>query len=740
LPSGKPIKTRQVRTSNRTLIQQASRAIRGILDAVVELVTNSDDRYQLLGIAGCIEVEVERKRGDPSILRVRDYADGMTSGVMEDKLAVMGERVSGMEAGHAVRGTNSRGAKDIAALGLVRFESIAEDGLCHMCEITPGFEFKLYDSRKTTSRLRRRLGVREGTGTLVSLFVEQRHRVPRHENLLKYLSRLVALRDILKDPDRDVFLVDVNRDRRDRIEPPRYDGHNRLKVSFGVPGYPEARAKLVVNRARKRFEREPDRTRLGGILVKSRHAVHEATYFDRALENDPHALWFYGHLSCEFIDDLWNEWDENYLHQREQPQSNPIPVLDPSRRTGLDREHPFVQALFEQVLNRLRPLVEEERRREENQRSNIESQETRKRLDALEKAAIDFMREFEDEEEPARTQAGKSSSSRFLEQGFAVSPPFAKMVVGESKTFSLKVSQEAFPELSAGVPVQADAATDDITVLDGSLSLKVDKKKDILRARWKVRADSPCAATGIAVSAGPISGESLIEVLASKAELYSDITDFGFRRKSYTIRTSTRRKRIKLYAPLEMFPECVDVDVSVSGDAFGVRGQHQLKPKPDLGVAVCSITIVCDGTEAEETITARIGARESSAVIRSVNPLGSGLEIRLEDVDLGSLRHRWQQNVLEIAAQHPSVGRYLGSQSDGYPGQGSRHFRLLLAEIVAEAVCTRIMEHQEELAPSRYADFGWDDYYSEFSRLMTKFLPITHRLQCPEGYNGSGAI
>ncbi len=474
--------------------------------------------------------------------------------------------------------------------------------------------------------------------------------------------------------------------------------------------------------------------------MKSRHAVHEATYFDRALESDPHALWFYGHLTCEYIDDLWNEWDENYLQGREQSESNPIPVLDPSRRTGLDREHPFVQALFEQVLNRFRPLVEEERRREENQRSNIESQETRQRLDALEKAAIDFMREFEDEEEPARAQETKSSSSRFLEQGFAISPPYAKMVMGESRAFRLRVSQEAFPELSAGVPVQVDAATDDIAVMDGAFELREDGKKDILSARWMVRADSPCAATGLTVSAGPISGESLIEVLASRAELYSDVTDFGFRRKSYIMRTSTPRKKIRLYAPLEMFPECIDIDVAISGDAFGVRGQHQLKPKPDLGVAVCTITIVCDGTEAKETVTARAGDRESSAVIRSVNPLGSGLEIRLEDVDLGSLRHRWQQNVLEIAAQHPSVGRYLGSQSEGYPGQGSRHFRLLLAEIVAEAVCTRIMEHQEELAPGRYADFGWGDYYAEFSRLMTKFLPITHRLQCPEGYNGPGAL
>ena len=105
----KPIKTSLVKASSRTLIQQASRSIRNISDALVELITNADDRYQLLDIPGLIEVEVERRRKEPSIVRVRDFADGMSSDVMENKLAVMGGRVSGMESGQAVRGTNSRG-------------------------------------------------------------------------------------------------------------------------------------------------------------------------------------------------------------------------------------------------------------------------------------------------------------------------------------------------------------------------------------------------------------------------------------------------------------------------------------------------------------------------------------------------------------------------------------------------------------------------------------------------------
>ena len=49
-------------------------------DAIVELVTNSDDRYQILGAPGRVEIELGRRgRGRSSILRVRDFADGMTT-------------------------------------------------------------------------------------------------------------------------------------------------------------------------------------------------------------------------------------------------------------------------------------------------------------------------------------------------------------------------------------------------------------------------------------------------------------------------------------------------------------------------------------------------------------------------------------------------------------------------------------------------------------------------------------
>ena len=57
-------------------------------------MTNADDRYQILGTKGRVEIELGRQgKGQPSILRVRDFADGMTTEQMNRKLGRIGGRV-----------------------------------------------------------------------------------------------------------------------------------------------------------------------------------------------------------------------------------------------------------------------------------------------------------------------------------------------------------------------------------------------------------------------------------------------------------------------------------------------------------------------------------------------------------------------------------------------------------------------------------------------------------------------
>ncbi len=713
----------------RAIAHQASHAIRDVYDAISELVTNADDRYQVLRTDGTIEIEISRRRSRKRLLRVRDFADGMDRETMDRKIGQMGGRDSGLDGGEDVRGTHSRGAKDVAALGRVVFESVAQDGHFHCCEITPGFMFKAERSVPASPEIREKIGIAQGTGTLVTIELLPEVKLPQHDTLLEQVARLVSIRRVVTDPRRRISLRDLARDRKDSIVFPQIDGTDRVKETFEIPGYPGIHAKLIISRAKRRFERMDSRFRLGGILVQSRRAVHQATLFDSGLEADPHALWFYGRLTCDHIDELCRDYDDRLEQGLQRSSENPRYVLDPSRRAGLAVDHPFITALFGEALKRLRPLVEEERKREEHAKETIESRATRKRLDALERALQEFMGQFDADDEISRSDSLDETQSRFMQRGYRLSPPFAQMIVGNQRDFWFTVRQDAFPELQVGSTVQIEDLSVEIESGKRYCGLQEHPtQRGILQATWKVRAVRPTTATGIRVRCGSIVAESIVEIVASDADLYRHITQFCFARKRYSMRTNQRSKKVILLAPIGDAPTVTAVEMTSDSPRFRVTGERLMRPVERLGVSRCELNLRSDGHEATSSLVARLGGQTARAEVSSHAPLGAGITIRLEDIDLGNQRYRWRQDVLEIAGRHPSLRRYLG---DGFRGQEEKYFRVLIAEIVAEAACARAVRSTVRTAedPREFEGADWDQYYALYCKFMTEFLPIAHRTQ-----------
>ena len=731
-PSGGQPK--KIEADTRTLMQGAKLSIADVYDAITELVTNSDDRYQILGTSGRIEIDVERRRGDSrGTLKVRDFADGMTSEVMRRKLSRMGERISGLEKGLAVRGTNSRGAKDVAALGDVTFESIAADGRYHRFDISAYFDWTAHDPEPVTDEVRTRLGIPTGTGTVVTIDLDKNQRSPQHETLRERLSRLVPLRDILNNPKRTVVLHDLNRDRTDQLQPLALPGNERVSETFPVPGYPRLTAKLIIKRAQRPFERDNPRFRLGGILVKSKHAIHESSLFDSSLENDVHAQWFFGKLVCEGIDDLWNDYDERFEKKEAFDPANPKPVIDPSRKTGLTRDHPFVESLVREVLKRLRPLVEEERKQAESQKAKVENASTRRRLNELEKAASEFLRDHSAEEDSAADPERQHVSLRVKQKGYSLTPPFAQMIMGESIHFSFIVLQETFPEFDAGSAASIECLSAEIATDTSVCGLEQHPTHaGVLRARFKITARDATPATGVRVRLGQILAESAIEIFATKADRYADINAFGFERRRYSGNCGAKRKKIRLLAPLSMCPLPTRVELTSLSKKLPVPDSVTLTPDKELGIATAEFAIRLPDAEVTTTIRASAFGQEALAEIRVVPESGAALKIRIEDIDYGNHRYRMRNNVIEIAGRHPSLRRYLGPSAEGFPGQDHERFRVLVAEIVADAVCVNIVSRSTEANPESYSNADWEQYYAEYSEHMTKFLPIAHRIVIPE--------
>jgi hypothetical protein len=722
----------------RYVQQNARAAVRDIFDALTEIITNADDAYSRANTTkGRIEIEIDRRRGAPSIVRVRDFAGGFTHADMDRKLGRLGDRRnSGMAAGADVRGTNSRGAKDVAALGPVTFESVTEDGIYSRCCIDSNSEFEIWKPMPANASMRKALGVPRGAGTVVTVEVDQAHSasIPQHENLVRKLTHLVPLRDILADSQREVYLSDPNKDRRDLLRYIAPEGVERVKETFVVPGYPKAEAKLIIKRCKRPLENR-NKFREGGILVKSRKAIHEATLFAPEYEHDPLASKFFGRLRCEYIDELWNEADERMEKKgASSDPKNPCPILDPLRQAGLRRDHPFFVALQGEVLKRLRPLVDDERRREAQEQAQVENKETRRKLNELERLATKFMQEQQEDGDDDLDNPTDDTDVKGKVQDAMLSPPFCQMVVGHSRKFTLLVNQAKYPELAAGAGVQVHCESEHIIADRASCILEVHPSTDgLLRASWRVTAEQPTSATGVRASIGAIVKQAALEVFATERDLYAHVDTLQFWRKRYRLAPQQPR-RIRLVAQWPNTVARQDVVVfSCANRDILISGDRTMYIRDNLGIAECKVSVKAMKPDLKAILVADVAGKQAEVELIVTPPKEDAIKIELMDVDYKNQRYRWERgtNKLIIAAKHPSIRRYLGAAAAGFPGQEKTQFHVLLAEIVAFAVCEKILSRNIQQNPDEFLDADFDMFIAERDELVSRFLPAAHESQVP---------
>ena len=202
-----------------------------------------------------------------------------------------------------------------------------------------------------------------------------------------------------------------------------------------------------------------------------------------------------------------------------------------------------------------------------------------------------------------------------------------------------------------------------------------------------------------------------------------------FSRKQYRVTTNNNKKAVVLMAPIKLIPVASVFYLDCLSDDFEITGNRTLEPSKITGIARCVVSVRTKKSGVAADLVAKANGQEAFVRLVGVEPKGSGISIKLEDIELGNQRYRWRNNVLEIAARHPSLRRYLGEQSAGFPGQEKQHFRVLLAEIVADAVCSKILEKREIAGQYEDEDVDWNFFYAEYSKLMTEFLPMAHSLQ-----------
>lgn len=338
--------------SNRLheIIRQTS--IRTINEALVELVTNADDAYRTTNISRKdIWIELVRNNDLTDVI-VIDQAIGMKYEDMISNLLTVGNYT----ATDSSRGMMGRGAKDCSFLGDITFTCI-RDGIMNQLVIyqnrTADF---LQENVTVTDDIRKKYGINVN-GCNVKLSVNN-SLVSTNEALKTSLSNNIYLRKILQDDSMIVLLQEKAVNFNERLKYIDIPGTLIVSCDYDIPEY-NTTAHLEIYKTSEEIPmpQKPDEIQYG-ISVSSNNSVYEcsALYHIATGVQDymwsPNIRYITGKLICNDIDRIAREAANGNISSL-----NPYLLIDPNRRAGLVRDHPFTIALYSHAYHLLSIII-----------------------------------------------------------------------------------------------------------------------------------------------------------------------------------------------------------------------------------------------------------------------------------------------------------------------------------------------------------------------------------------------
>jgi len=713
-------------------------AIGDVIDALVELTTNSDDSYGRLGKeGGPITIRYE----DHRVIQVADRAEGLNSDDMRSKIKGIGGRMSK----EGDRGYMGRGAKDCTKLGVLTYESIKDDRH-YKCVLGEDGWFKLeIPGERVDTEIRERLGIPRRNGTVVTLQVKPGPKFPRLTTLCEQLRWHYAIRDIVSETSASTVKIIGQRDAKQAAEPLVWQqpaGDLLLDEHYVVPGYPEARPRLRVWRCVEPLKESSDpRFRRHGLLIKGKRAIHECSSLCDEFRKDPNALRFFGRIDCTYIDVLLDEYEKRRKARTPQTLENPDILVDPLRHRGLLPDHPFTNALLQLPIEKLKALLDKEREAKEKEAREISNTETKTRLRKLAKALGRILQEcLEDLDEVGK---GEVDEPAFAKKGVMIFPHYpTKIAVGQVKKFAIYVKKAGAKDPDAEWSVSADSLA--IEVLNSIVRLQPSKSRaDRLIGYFTVKGTAVHPSVCITASCPEMpEAEAIIEVVDAVTEFRDFKHPLEFEHDSYSVREG-RRRTVRLYA---QFPDAVATDISVgivssnSAD-ISVRGKCVVRPVAGTNYALGEIEVEGRRLGATGNLKAAVDGHAATARVRVIQAdpeeKGVDLDFKIKDEDFGD-RAMWggdrgEPNILYISGKHESISRYLGPPLE-YAGQDHPGFRILIAEIIAESFCRKLLLLE---AKEKGFEFGWaqlkepyliaESVTHEIQKRMRKIVTVAHK-------------
>lgn len=585
--------------------------------------------------------------------------------------------------------------------------------------------------RKVTDEHRDRLGISRGSGTVVTVLVDGRFRCPLHRTLLDRLSKHYQLRDINSDPRRELTLVDLNDGTTDGIRYGRPSLTQVLTRDLTVSGYDDATVSVTISRTPERYENpSSDPGRAEGLLLKGRRAIYENTLL--SFESNPHAHWFTGSITCEYIDTLALQYDD--VEAGEHSPLNPIPIISRSR-DGLEHEHPFYKLLVDVVEPLLAELVREEERKAKDEVR--ESARLRRALDTLGRDLGQLVdADLREIEEDGLGGGGAGPGTEPLR----VIPENPVLYIGEDKTLSV-VALSSLGATTIDVEVDPEGV---IELLDSLPIPLVDhpRRENYMIARIHVRPLIEDEETLLTVRCGDAEAVASIEVRPER-EIPDPIppTTLEFERARYQLAHGKRRS-LGLRAPVEVINAADTTVVRVDSSDGGIvvlGGSVKLEFDEDQLCFIGRVQVDPRILGARAVLTATLGAARATCqvVVGQHDGGGPRLDIKLVDEVQGRYRAYVERvgelTTIKVLAGHPAIKRYLGKGPE-FPQQDSPGARLVIAEIVAGEAARLVMERKHRAT----GDLDGPAFYSEHLLYLEKYLPRCHKMMLADAGEAVG--
>ena len=687
------------------------------INAIVELVTNCDDAYLRSGNSRRekIRIEIERHRRAPTKIVVKDRAGGMSAQELQDRLGKLGGRTSGFETGAARRGLFGRGAKDIVHFGPARWESV-KGGKLNFLEL-------LFEGRFTGQAKVGTLGdaPRGRRGTEVTLSVQQQFRIPRHETLLQKLRNHYALRPLLLDAKgRDVLLADLSQERDDKVrfEPPKANLIEDRAIA--IPGYEDQQMSLKLYEASEPLSEEGEDREYWrhSILITSERAAYEI--FDGGkFSREPYASHLrriYGYASVPGINELIRAFDDAQESGIASDERNPVRLVRRDRRGLVSRsDHPFVEALYTTLEGALNPHLERLKKAAEAAAGEI-SAEAQRRWDRAGRELAKLM----DESGP-----GDGPGGDLPPLGLSLIPTVRVVEPGDAARVLVRYRLRENDDSSGFSPaveiIQADEDSKHSPV-----AMSLEPRNGYFSRTYTVAGRENGSMSEMVVRIGTEEKRALIEW---RHRPPSPVEQLEFEHARFSIKDGQERWAL-LLAPWDLVTETDEqAQLSISGDSSitlprGTTTIFTHDEERDAGL--CRIRVRGQGIGSRARLTATLGYDVAETELAVVSGGASGIKPDIREFDTEQRSWLEEGGRLCVNAKDPTVKRYLGPKRNGWPGQNSIPFNVMLAEIMVEAASRYKLQRSETELRDLSSLLG------RHLEQIRKWLPSIHRTLVPE--------